>query len=318
MSAAAGASGTGTNTKTSSDNSNSNDNHEQQQQPIGSLISSTPAPQLIPLQPFVAWCGVLTLVYSGWPTSIVSLKKSIQSRFGGTLQPENSGSMFPKSTLGCLRDGVTLSQQQLNGLLELCSATKQRWAQHQHQHQQQQQQQQMNVSLQCASVILLSNRSLSQYIHRSDIPFLTASAAAASAAAPSTTIAAASDDTKSTATKFTPSPVVVEIDSGSSQRVTAVLSESGHANYLDCVNKPGNRATHYTAPITNQKTESTLVSFLSSGSGSASAASGGGAGLPERLSQALSEFRSSVDKLLPGCYVWFPDSSLHVTIRSLA
>ena len=37
----------------------------------------------------------------------------------------------------------------------------------------------------------------------------------------------------------------------------------------------------------------------------------------KRLPEALADFRNAVDAALPGMYVWFDDSSLHVTLRGL-
>lgn len=48
----------------------------------------------------------------------MQLKEGLNSVTG--LPKENPGSMWPKTTFGCLRDGRRLTPEQLATLLELC------------------------------------------------------------------------------------------------------------------------------------------------------------------------------------------------------
>lgn len=74
-----------------------------------------------PLQFFVAWQGVITLAYSGFPPSLAALKKGLAEAHPG-LGPENPGSRWPKTSLGALKEGKRLSLDNLRTLKKLCSA----------------------------------------------------------------------------------------------------------------------------------------------------------------------------------------------------
>ena len=56
---------------------------------------------------FLAWGGVLTIAFEGWPTPILTLKSSLDS-YGPDkvlrLEKENFGSKWPKSTLAAIHD----------------------------------------------------------------------------------------------------------------------------------------------------------------------------------------------------------------------
>ena len=51
---------------------------------------------------FVAWNGVLTLVYDGFPPVLAGIKARLNAE--DALPPENFGSRWPKTTLAALRD----------------------------------------------------------------------------------------------------------------------------------------------------------------------------------------------------------------------
>ena len=51
---------------------------------------------------FVAWNGVLTLVYEGFPPVLAGIKARLNEEDG--LPPENFGSRWPKTTLAALHD----------------------------------------------------------------------------------------------------------------------------------------------------------------------------------------------------------------------
>ncbi|KAG1677218.1 hypothetical protein FOA52_013416 [Chlamydomonas sp. UWO 241] len=68
---------------------------------------------------FVSWSGVLTLAYTGFSPALEGLKARMQD--GETVLPrENPGSKWPKTSLGCLRDGARLTPQQLSVLSDIC------------------------------------------------------------------------------------------------------------------------------------------------------------------------------------------------------
>eukprot|EP01018_Ginkgo_biloba_P016589 Gb_26386 [translate_table: standard] len=87
--------------------------------PLPALISEAQACVLRPLEFFVAWQGVLTIAYSGFPPNLCKLKKRIHLELSG-LMKENPGSMWPKTSLACLKDSKTLSMSQLVQLREIC------------------------------------------------------------------------------------------------------------------------------------------------------------------------------------------------------
>ena len=76
--------------------------------------------ELRPKQFFVAWSGVLTLAWRGFPPEIEALKRDIASAFPA-LKPENPGSRWAKTTLGCLRDTKRLTPEQLERLGNICA-----------------------------------------------------------------------------------------------------------------------------------------------------------------------------------------------------
>ena len=68
---------------------------------------------------FVAWNGVLTLVYAGFPPVLAGIKARLNEEDG--LPPENFGSWWPKTTLAALRDDAPpLSLAELTSLRALC------------------------------------------------------------------------------------------------------------------------------------------------------------------------------------------------------
>ena len=71
---------------------------------------------------FVSWSGVLTLVYTGFPQSILSLKSFLESRCP-TLAQEHPGSKWPKTSLAAVNDeNANISKGQLEILHEICEA----------------------------------------------------------------------------------------------------------------------------------------------------------------------------------------------------
>ena len=68
---------------------------------------------------FVAWNGVLTLVYEGFPPVLAGIKARLNEE--DALPPENFGSRWPKTTLAALHDDAPpLSLAELTSLRALC------------------------------------------------------------------------------------------------------------------------------------------------------------------------------------------------------
>eukprot|EP00928_Gymnodinium_smaydae_P042815 TRINITY_DN28802_c0_g1_i1.p1 TRINITY_DN28802_c0_g1~~TRINITY_DN28802_c0_g1_i1.p1 ORF type:complete len:264 (-),score=31.99 TRINITY_DN28802_c0_g1_i1:205-894(-) len=74
---------------------------------------------LRPRQYLVAWSGVIVLAYDGWPAEVEMFKDQLLSTL--PLKPENPGSVWPKTSLAALRDGMRLEPQQLEVLKQICA-----------------------------------------------------------------------------------------------------------------------------------------------------------------------------------------------------
>ena len=86
-------------------------------------------------------------------------------------------------------------------------------------------------------------------------------------------------------------------------RVAAVLAEFDEdrdGSYSEAVAREGKRESAYRGA--GAASGATLVAPLS---------------VTDVEALALQEFRDAVDAALPGCYAWFDDASLHVTVRGL-
>ena len=73
---------------------------------------------------FVAWNGVLTLTYEGFPEGLVSVKQRLNhapEQLKTHLKPENFGSKWPKTTLAAVHDSAPpFTIERLRELRELC------------------------------------------------------------------------------------------------------------------------------------------------------------------------------------------------------
>jgi len=90
------------------------------------VLSATPAIPSCSLQPrpgcalFVAWNGVITLVYEGFPLSLVLAKQRFHVLLPN-LKDENFGSKWPKTTLAAVKDDAPdLTTRQLERLRQIC------------------------------------------------------------------------------------------------------------------------------------------------------------------------------------------------------
>jgi len=74
---------------------------------------------LIPYKFMVSWNGVLVLVFRGFPPCVGDLKRGLDAT--GLLPKENPGSVWPKVSLGCLKDKRRLTPDDLRKLTRLCA-----------------------------------------------------------------------------------------------------------------------------------------------------------------------------------------------------
>jgi len=75
--------------------------------------------KLEPLSFVVAWSGVLVLAFNGFPRGIAQLKQRLNQL--ACLRKENPGSLWPKCTIGAVREGRRLTVDQLRTLNEICA-----------------------------------------------------------------------------------------------------------------------------------------------------------------------------------------------------
>mmetsp|Transcript_3268 Transcript_3268/g.9466 ORF Transcript_3268/g.9466 Transcript_3268/m.9466 type:complete len:268 (+) Transcript_3268:135-938(+) len=89
------------------------------------MVADTPCFDLQPRAFLVAWSGVLTCAFAGWPAPVATLKSRIDAEHADAMDIEAPGSKFPKVTLAALREGrAPLSEMELRALLaaaEECS-----------------------------------------------------------------------------------------------------------------------------------------------------------------------------------------------------
>ena len=247
---------------------------------------------LRPRRYFTAWGGVLTLAFDGVPGQVGELKRALEEALPG-LPQENFGSKWPKVSLGCLRDGRTLTRDELGALDRLCTELSHDFGEG------------LLVGDPAASsgwgtprlvrdlldvtgggllvdrleLVLFACRSLEKRLH--------------------TTTLCLGDKIK------WPQDIDASVTDG-------VLAERLADNYWDGVAKAGNREAHYREAAWG----ATLVAPVGWDERSV-----GTTGCPRAffpaLQLAVRAFRLKVDELLPGAYAWFSTDSLHVTVRGL-
>jgi hypothetical protein len=221
------------------------------QRALSSLIQQVPVLRVRCSRFFVAWNGVLVLAMDGFPDSALELKQKIQETLGDRLSPENSGSKWPKITMGCLKEDQSLTLEEFILLSEICKQASRDVKE-------------ITVDIRTISHVEFLCRSLERIRKRVDF------------------------DCNSQGID----------DSCNPEPVNQVFSEADDVSaYFAQVSLPGSRETHYRS----DHGESTLVSFIDVSS----------------LTALLNAFKCKVDAELASKYVWFDDSSLHVTLRAM-
>lgn len=86
---------------------------------VRTIVSRYGATSVRAGQFFVSWNSVVTLAYKGFSRTLLALKRGLDEGISG-LTPENDGSKWPKTTIGCLHDGVVLSEKQVHDLRRAC------------------------------------------------------------------------------------------------------------------------------------------------------------------------------------------------------
>ncbi len=86
---------------------------------LQSAAESSPPVELQPQTYFLARSGVLTLAYSGFPTSILRIQDALDQV--DNLPPQTQGSRWPKTTLGALHDGTVLTRSEAKLIFDIAS-----------------------------------------------------------------------------------------------------------------------------------------------------------------------------------------------------
>ncbi len=86
---------------------------------IRKIVSQYGETSVFANQFFIPWASVATLAYTGFSRTLLSIKQKIEEEIPG-LTPENPGSKWPKTSLGCLREHVKLSDNQVRKLRKIC------------------------------------------------------------------------------------------------------------------------------------------------------------------------------------------------------
>jgi hypothetical protein len=90
-----------------------------QREMVATVVSRYGVTSVSANQFFISWNSVATLAYTGFSRTLLALKQGIEQSIPG-LKQENPGSRWPKTTLGCLRDAVELTEQQVRDLRSIC------------------------------------------------------------------------------------------------------------------------------------------------------------------------------------------------------
>lgn len=253
--------------------------------PLIQQLEQTPTSYMEPYAFFVSWRGVLTLAFSGWSPAVKDLKDRI-SRAHPTLPKESPGSQWPKTSIGCLRDGVTLTKDQFSALASLCKL---------HSSRQFGLSDCPQIALDSAAIAIYENRCLERLVSLQTVQF--------------------------SAARDGHGPSLEE-----KHRIQSILLEADEPGYYDEVAKEGNRAPHYVDPALGVTLMHPLIAPIGPGSvrshyptARAGLRERGIQDLSDRrrLLEMIHAFQQAVDAALPNTYRWFSDASLHVTLRAI-
>eukprot|EP00978_Attheya_sp_CCMP212_P015039 scaffold38670_cov50-Attheya_sp.AAC.5 len=125
-----------------------------------SAASECNVTKLEPKAYFVAWNGVLCLMFTGFPPSLEHLKNLLNDGSNNAWKKEGFGSKWPKVTLGFLKYGQMLSLQEFEVLQSLCQRLSKKFSDCDHE---------TSISIQKISVVEYEQRGLERYRLRTDI-----------------------------------------------------------------------------------------------------------------------------------------------------
>ncbi len=70
---------------------------------------------------FLSYNSVMTLAYDSFSRTLLNVKSHVESAMQGRLRPENPGSKWPKTTLGCLVKDAVPTEGAIRDLRNICS-----------------------------------------------------------------------------------------------------------------------------------------------------------------------------------------------------
>ena len=249
-------------------------------------LEQTPTSYLEPYAFFVSWRGVLTVAFSGWTPAILDLKERI-SRAHPTLPKESPGSQWPKTSIGCLRDGVTLTKEQFERLKGLCEEwTSSKFG--------------LLVSpkiaMDSASIAIYENRCLERLVSLQTIQFSAQDGHGASLGEQQRIQSVVSEADE---------PGYYDEVAKDGNRATHYVDPALGATLMHalvpqggCLGSP--RSSHYSTARAGLRERG--IQDLSD---------------RRRLLEAVHDFQQAVDAALPNLYRWFSDASLHITLRAI-
>ncbi|MEW5302617.1 MAG: hypothetical protein WDW38_008026 [Sanguina aurantia] len=252
---------------------------------VDTLTAQASPAVLRPLGFLVSWQGVLALAYTGWPPSLLHLKQQLNSAFA-SLPKESPGSLWPKTSLGALKEGARLTPQQLDTLTSICK----------------------DVSSAFQSVTRPGDGETDSHIVLVDsLSMVTFECRCLERQLSSKLMMLADREPDLSAPSNT-----------ESARVQTILKEPEAPGYWFHASRDGGRESHYRGNALGVTLAHTLPFFqpaMSSLSHQAATVS------PPRhiIADAITTLKSAIegDPELAGLYAWFEPTSLHVTLRGI-
>lgn len=290
--------------------------------------------ELRPRSFFVAWSGVMTLAWEGFPPAVAAVKRKISRAFP-MLPEEKPGSRWAKTTLGCLREGARLNPDQLRVLAKLCATHRE-------------------ALTPAPAPDQDSPRSASATKHSTTGPTTAGAGATESAVAgptPAATDPNLDDDEAAAdamllvpgddsdadggaangAARVTPGCVsvrdlsvvvyqcrslervlseqVISLRGNTSRAAPAPLETSAVDAVVEAFDGPEDADSYFFHAARDGSRE---MHYRETKFGVTLVARVGG-----KLPPAVAAFRDAVDAALPGMYAWFDDQSMHCTVRGL-
>lgn len=251
---------------------------------------------LIPYKLMVSWNGVLVVAFKGWPESVLNLKSKLNE--SELLVKENPGSMWPKCTIGCLKDRKRLKYEELVKLNELCEEFN-------------------NEELRSEEMrkrLYFRKLNITVYESRSHERVLVSEKIAATVYRD---LGKGKNKKKKRLEKFPFGPPELSFDScvyqSEEERVKGIYFETlDPETYWFNASKDGNREKHYREP----KIGSSIVAWIREAEAWNTSFTSFRAD-EWHLTRALKGFEDKVKRALPGLYCFFDQESLHVTIRAI-